>query len=147
MAFSIIRSCESCGAKNRVPAAHLADEGRCGKCKQPLRPVSEPLEVDASAFDEIVSTAKVPVMVDFWAAWCGPCRMAAPEVHKLAQEMAGRAVVLKVDTEAQPALAARFGVQSIPNFVVLRRGQTVLQRTGLAPRAEMRRWLELSGAA
>jgi len=147
MAFSIIRSCESCGAKNRVPAAHLADEGRCGKCKQPLRPVSEPLEVDASAFDEIVSTAKVPVMVDFWAAWCGPCRMAAPEVHKLAQEMAGRAVVLKVDTEAQPALAARFGVQSIPNFVVLRRGQTVLQRTGLAPRAEMRRWLESSAGA
>jgi thioredoxin 2 len=147
MAFSIIRSCESCGAKNRVPAAHLADEGRCGKCKQPLRPVSEPLEVDASAFDEIVSTAKVPVMVDFWAAWCGPCRMAAPEVHKLAQEMAGRAVVLKVDTEAQPALAARFEVQSIPNFVVLRRGQTVLQRAGLAPRAEMRRWLESSAGA
>jgi thioredoxin 2 len=142
MSFSVIRRCESCGSQNRVPAKYLADAGRCGSCKVPLRPAGEPLEVDASAFDEIVAAAKVPVMVDFWAAWCGPCRMAAPEVKKLAQEMEGRALILKVDTEAHPALAARFGVQSIPNFVVLRGGQAVFQRAGLAPRAEMRRWLE-----
>lgn len=147
MSFSVITSCASCGSKNRVPAKHLADVGRCGACKQPLRPVGEPVEVDASAFDEIVAAARVPVMVDFWASWCGPCKMAAPEVHKLAQEMEGRALVLKVDTEAHPALAARFGVQSIPNFVVLRVGQAVFQRAGLAPRAEMRRWLETPGGA
>jgi thioredoxin 2 len=111
-----------------------------------LRPVSEPVEVDASAFDQIVAEARVPVLVDFWASWCGPCKMAAPEVHQLAREMEGRALVLKVDTEAHPALAARFRVQSIPNFVVLRGGQAVLQRAGLAPRTEMRRWLESSGA-
>jgi thioredoxin 2 len=147
MSFSVIRPCESCGSKNRVPAKHLADVGRCGACKQPLRPVGEPVEVDASAFDEIVTGARVPIMVDFWASWCGPCKMAAREVHQLAREMEGRALVLKVDTEAHPALAARFGVQSIPNFVVLRGGQTVFQRAGLAPRAEMRRWLESSGRA
>src|SRR5690349_6815998 len=147
MTFPTIRLCKACGAKNRVPARHLADAGRCGTCKEKLSPASEPLEVDESAFNEIVAGARVPVLVDFWAAWCGPCRMAAPEVHKLAQEMEGRALVLKVDTEAHPALAARFGVQSIPNFVVLRGGQAVLQRAGLAPRAEMRRWIESSGSS
>ena len=147
MSFNLMSSCASCGSKNRVPARHLADVGRCGACKQVLRPISEPLEVDASAFDEIVAGARVPVLVDFWASWCGPCKMAAPEVHQLAREMEGRALVLKVDTEAHPALAARFGVQSIPNFVVLKGGQVVFQRAGLAPRAEMRRWLESSGAA
>ena len=147
MSYSIITSCASCSSKNRVPARHLADVGRCGACKQALRPVSEPLEVDASAFDEIVAGARVPVLVDFWASWCGPCKMAAPEVQQLAREMEGRALVLKVDTEAHPTLAARFGVQSIPNFVVLRGGKAVFQRAGLAPRAEMRRWLESSGAA
>jgi thioredoxin 2 len=147
MSFSVIRPCESCGSKNRVPAKHLADVGRCGACKDKLRPASEPLGVDASTFDEIVGAARLPVLVDFWASWCGPCKMAAPEVHQLAREMEGRALVLKVDTEAHPGLAARFRVQSIPNFVVLREGKVVLQRAGLAPRAEMRRWLESSGGA
>ena len=142
MAFSIVSMCPSCRAKNRIPAQHLADRGRCGACKALLPPVSEPVAADASSFDEIIASAKVPVLVDFWAAWCGPCRMAAPEVEKLASEMAGRALVLKVDTEAQPELAARYRIQSIPNFIVFRGGQVAMQRAGVAPRAEMRRWLE-----
>jgi thioredoxin 2 len=144
MSDTVIRTCRACGKKNRVPARYLAerDRVRCGACKAPLPPVDEPIEADQESFDTIVRESPVPVLVDFWAAWCGPCLAAAPHVHQLAQEMAGRAVVLKVDTEAHPALAQRFGVQSIPNFVVLRRGAVALQRAGLAPPAEMKRWLE-----
>ncbi len=143
---TIIRTCAACGAKNRVPAGRLADEGRCGSCKAPLAPVAEPLDIDPEGFAAVVQEAKVPVLVDFWATWCGPCRISAPEVEALAREMSGRAVVLKVDTERHPELAARYGVQSIPYFLVLRDGRVVLERTGAVPRTEMRRWLEAAGA-
>jgi len=138
---SITRACPYCGATNRIPSNHLADEGRCGACKKPLPPIDYPVEANPQLFDEVMATAPVPVLVDFWA-WCGPCRMAAPEVSALAREMAGRAIVLKVDTEAHPEIAARFDVQGIPNFLVLKDGRAVMQRAGVTPRAEMRRWLE-----
>ncbi len=138
----MIRTCEGCRARNRIPAKHLADKGRCGSCKAELPPVGEPIEADPALFDEVVSASRVPVLVDFWAAWCGPCRAAAPEVSALAKEMAGRAVVLKVDTEAHPGLASRYNVQGIPNFLVFRNGQVAFQQAGAAPRAQMRRWLE-----
>ena len=136
----MIRTCPTCGANNRVPAKHLADTGRCGSCKSPLPAVSEPIDVDAAAFADITRDAKVPILVDFWAPWCGPCRMSAPEVHELAREMAGRGLVLKVNTEQNPTIAAQFRVQAIPYFVLMSRGLIVAERTGIVPRAEMRRW-------
>ncbi len=138
----LIRACSQCGTKNRVPAAHLADAGRCGACKTSLPPVNEPLPVDLNLFDEIVRDAGVPVLVDFWAAWCGPCRMVAPEVERTAREMAGQALVLKVDTEQQLQLAARYSIRSIPMLMVFARGTLVQQQAGAVGHEQMVGWLQ-----
>ena len=142
----MIRQCGTCGRRNRIPAKHLADKGRCGACKAALPPIAEPIDADPTTFDEIVSGAPVPVMIDFWAAWCGPCRMAAPEVQKTASEAAGRALVLKVDTERWPELAQRFNVMSIPNFVVMKNGRMIHQQPGLVDHRQMIEWLVSAGA-
>ena len=143
----VLRSCKQCGRQNRVPADHLADVGRCGACKTSLPPAGEPLEVDPALFDEIIARARVPVLVDFWAAWCGPCRMAAPEVTRTSTDMAGQAIVLKVNTERHPELAARFNVRGIPNFAVFRDGKLVMQQAGMVDHSVMKSWLQSAAKA
>ena len=135
------RTCPSCGAQNRIPTRHLASAGRCGACKAALPAQDAPIDADPATFADIVRNTHVPILIDFWAEWCGPCKMAAPEVKKVAAQMAGKALVLKVDTDAHPQLAAQFGVQGIPNFVVLKDGKVVSQQAGMVPAAQMVRWL------
>lgn len=132
----VLAPCPSCGTTNRFRYAALERPTQCGKCHAPLPFPAAPIDVPTTAlFDAAVSGASVPVVVDFWAAWCGPCRMVAPEIQKVAQHLAGRALVLKVDTDAQQALAQRFGIQSIPTIGVFHHGREVNRAAGVRPAA------------
>ena len=130
----VLVTCRACGTTNRLRYASLEHATKCGKCKGELPPADSPISVSSVAeFDAATTHASVPVVVDFWAAWCGPCRMVAPEVEKVAKNLAGRALVLKVDTDANPALSSRFGIQSIPTIGVFQHGREVNRASGVRP--------------
>ena len=132
----VLLACPACGKTNRLSYDTLDRQIRCGQCKTPLPAAGRPVDVPTvPAFDALIARSPVPVVVDFWAPWCGPCRMMAPEVEKAAQTLAGKALVAKVDTEALPALGERFLVRSIPTLMVFRGGQVVSRESGARPAA------------
>jgi thioredoxin 2 len=134
----LIVACPDCGQKNRLAFARLQAPVRCGRCKRPLSMAPEPLEVASTAdFDRLVGEASVPIVVDYWAPWCGPCRVVAPELAKVASRAAGRWLVVKVNTDALPDLGERFGIRSIPTMAVFVGGREAARTSGARPATEI----------
>ena len=132
----LISACPSCGQRNRV--AFNARQARCGRCKADLPAAGDPIDVPTEqAFDALVSSASHPVVVDFWAPWCGPCRMVAPELARVAAANAGRMIVVKVNTDQVAELGERFRIRSIPTMAVFLGGKEVGRTTGVMPAAEI----------
>ena len=136
----LLVTCSSCGQKNRLAHERLEQSIRCGRCKSPLSPPATPLEATSAAdFDRLVGHASLPVVVDYWAPWCGPCRMVAPELEKLAASAAGRLLIVKVNTDVLTDLGQRFGIRSIPTMAVFAGGKEIARTTGARPAADIER--------
>jgi thioredoxin 2 len=138
----VVIPCSSCGQKNRVAYSHLRDTVKCGRCKHELSATTTPLEVSSTAdFERLVAQSSIPIVVDYWAPWCGPCRMVAPELAKVAARSGGKFLVVKVNTDALPDLGERFRIRSIPTMAIFSGGRESTRTTGARPAAEIEQFI------
>lgn len=134
----VITACSSCGKRNRVPYERLSETGECGQCKSELSAMSEPISIESEAhFQQVINRSALPVLIDFWAPWCRPCLMVAPEVEKVAQNGAGTFLVGKVNTENLQMLGQRLQIASIPTMAVYKGGQELARLSGARPAADI----------
>ena len=140
MTESLILACPHCHTANRVPAERLADGGTCGKCHGPLF-AGKPVELDAENFELHAQRSDLPLLVDFWAPWCGPCRAMAPAFAQAAAQLEPQYRLAKVNTEEEPQLATRFGIRSIPTLILFRNGREVARQAGAMDAANLVRWV------
>jgi thioredoxin 2 len=142
----VLTACAHCGQKNRIGFDKLGQAARCGQCKEPVQAGAAPLEVGSTAdFEQLVSRASVPVVVDYWAPWCGPCRMVAPELEKVARRSDGRYLVVKVNTDVLSDLGERHGIRSIPTLAVFSGGREVKRTAGARPAADIEAFIVQAG--
>jgi len=140
---SLHLTCPHCGATNRVPAARIDEAPDCGRCGKALLQ-GQPLELSDANFDALVGATGLPVLVDFWAPWCGPCRAMAPAFEQAGRQLAGRALLVKVNSDDNPRLSGRFGIRSIPTLVRLDGGRETQRQSGAVPAAAI---VAMAGAA
>jgi thioredoxin 2 len=141
----IIQSCPACGTANRIAYPKVSQQGRCGTCKADMSLIAAPAEMTSlTAFTALIAQSPMPVVIDFWAAWCGPCQMMAPEFAKAAELAAGEAVFIKVNTDEQQQIAGQFRIQGIPAFALIKSGQITAQTSGFQPAARLLAWMRQS---
>lgn len=138
----IILPCPACGTANRIAYAKVSQQGRCGTCKADLPLIATPVEVASpAAFASLLSQCPLPVLIDFWAPWCGPCQMMTPEFAKAAAQTAGEGIFIKVNTDEQQQIASQFRIQGIPAFTLIRNGKVTAQTSGFQPAARLLAWM------
>ena len=144
----VVIACGSCGQKNRVVYSHLGDSVKCGRCKNNISATATPLEVSTTAdFDRLIAQSSIPIVVDYWAPWCGPCRMVAPELAKVAARSGGKFLVVKVNTDALPDLGERYRIRSIPTMAIFSGGREVTRTTGARPAADIEQFIASAATA